>query len=184
MWAMAVVVIDVLSKDGFELVPVKDQHPVEALPTDGADEALRKGVGPRLTGQSGPRPQARQEEPGRLSLPAGAASKGAQFFFVAANLGGKGLETLAKMVELDHDAGQSVGLSVAHAALFDEGAQLRPSIEGGFGDLSTLGDGGEGDRLASFDEVRASCLDSGDEVRVHADCASEMSRSRRSIRRR
>ena len=47
MRPMAVVMIDVLGEDGFELTPVEDQHPVEALPTDRADEALGKGVGPR-----------------------------------------------------------------------------------------------------------------------------------------
>jgi hypothetical protein len=39
--------IDVLHQDGFELTSVEDQHPVETLSTDGADEALGEGVGPR-----------------------------------------------------------------------------------------------------------------------------------------
>ena len=47
MRPMAVVVVDVLSEDGFELTPVEDQHPVETLAADGADEALGKGVGSR-----------------------------------------------------------------------------------------------------------------------------------------
>ena len=44
---MAVVMVDVLSEDGFELTPVEDQHPVETLAADGADEALGKSVGSR-----------------------------------------------------------------------------------------------------------------------------------------
>jgi hypothetical protein len=44
---MGVVMIDVLHQDGFELTSVEDQHPVETLSTDGADEALGEGVGPR-----------------------------------------------------------------------------------------------------------------------------------------
>ena len=44
MRPMAVVVVDVLSEDGFELTPVEDQHPVETLAADGADEALGKAL--------------------------------------------------------------------------------------------------------------------------------------------
>ncbi len=43
---MGVVVIDVLGDDRFELPPVEDQHPVEALAADRADESLSEGVGP------------------------------------------------------------------------------------------------------------------------------------------
>jgi hypothetical protein len=50
MWPMAVVMIDVLGENCFELTPVEDQDPVEALPTDGAHETLGKGVGPRGLG--------------------------------------------------------------------------------------------------------------------------------------
>ena len=42
---MTVVMVDVLSEDGFELTPVEDQPPVETLAADGANEALGKGVG-------------------------------------------------------------------------------------------------------------------------------------------
>ena len=44
---MAVVMIEVLHQHCFELTSVEDQHPVETLSTDGADEALGEGVGPR-----------------------------------------------------------------------------------------------------------------------------------------
>ena len=47
MRPMAVVMVDVLCEDGFELTPVEDQHPVETLAADGADEALGKSVGAR-----------------------------------------------------------------------------------------------------------------------------------------
>ena len=42
---MAVVVIDVLGEHPLELMRTEDQRPVETLPTDGAHEALCKGVG-------------------------------------------------------------------------------------------------------------------------------------------
>ena len=45
MRPMAVVVVDVLCKDDFELTPVEDQHPVETLAADGTDEAFGKSVG-------------------------------------------------------------------------------------------------------------------------------------------
>ena len=38
--------LDILGEDDFELTPGEDQHPVEALPTDRADEALGAGIGP------------------------------------------------------------------------------------------------------------------------------------------
>jgi hypothetical protein len=44
---MAVVVIYVLGEDDLELASGEDQHPVEALSTDGADEALREDIRPR-----------------------------------------------------------------------------------------------------------------------------------------
>src|SRR5271167_4624330 len=43
---MAVVVIDVLGEDSFELTAVDYQYPVETLAADGADKALGEGVGP------------------------------------------------------------------------------------------------------------------------------------------
>ena len=43
---MAVVMIDVLGEDDFELTPGEGQHSVEALPADRADEALGEGVDP------------------------------------------------------------------------------------------------------------------------------------------
>jgi hypothetical protein len=45
--AMCVVVVDGLTGHDLELAPVKDQHPVEALPADSTDESLGKGIGPR-----------------------------------------------------------------------------------------------------------------------------------------
>jgi hypothetical protein len=44
--SMGVVMIDILAKYKFELTPVEDQHSVETLSTDRADEPLGKGVGP------------------------------------------------------------------------------------------------------------------------------------------
>ena len=42
---MAVVVVDELAEDVFEVAPIEDQHAVEALTADGADDALGEGVG-------------------------------------------------------------------------------------------------------------------------------------------
>jgi hypothetical protein len=53
---MAVVVIDVLGEDGFELTSVEDQHAVETLSTDGANETLGEGIGSR-------RPDGRADDP-------------------------------------------------------------------------------------------------------------------------
>ena len=47
MRPVAVVVVDVDAKDALELAAVDDQDPVEALASDGADEALGVGVRPR-----------------------------------------------------------------------------------------------------------------------------------------
>jgi hypothetical protein len=52
-----------LYKDGFELTPGEDQHPVETLARDGADEALRKGVVRRS-----PRPGGVDDESPRLGV--------------------------------------------------------------------------------------------------------------------
>jgi hypothetical protein len=48
---MAVVAIDVLGEDGIELTSVEDQHPVETLAPDGADEPLGEGVCPQGSGR-------------------------------------------------------------------------------------------------------------------------------------
>jgi hypothetical protein len=45
--SVTVVVIDELGKDRVELTPMEDQHAVEALSTDGANETLGNGIGPR-----------------------------------------------------------------------------------------------------------------------------------------
>ena len=47
MGPVAVVVIDILGEDRLELTPGDDQQAVEALPADGANEALGEGVGTR-----------------------------------------------------------------------------------------------------------------------------------------
>lgn len=38
-----VVLVEILSEDRFELTPREEQHPVEALPAEGAHEALGDG---------------------------------------------------------------------------------------------------------------------------------------------
>ena len=43
---MAVVMIDIHGQERLQLTPVEDQHPVETLAADRADEALGEGVGP------------------------------------------------------------------------------------------------------------------------------------------
>jgi hypothetical protein len=44
MRALRVVVLDVGAEDSLEMAAVEDQEPVEALGTDGADEALGDGI--------------------------------------------------------------------------------------------------------------------------------------------
>ena len=44
---MRVVVLDVLGEDCLEVTAAEDEHPVEALAPDGADDALADGVGTR-----------------------------------------------------------------------------------------------------------------------------------------
>jgi len=43
---MRVVMLDALGEHGFEVTAVEDEHAVEALAPDGADDALADGVGP------------------------------------------------------------------------------------------------------------------------------------------
>jgi cytosine/adenosine deaminase-related metal-dependent hydrolase len=45
VWPVSVVVGDVLGQHTFEVPATEDQHAVEALTADGADEALGEGVG-------------------------------------------------------------------------------------------------------------------------------------------
>jgi hypothetical protein len=47
MRAVLVVVGEVPGKDLLEMAPTEDEEPIEALSTDGSDEALGKGVGSR-----------------------------------------------------------------------------------------------------------------------------------------
>jgi hypothetical protein len=44
---MLVVVLDELANHSLEVVLVNDEHSVEALAPNGADESLGEGVGPR-----------------------------------------------------------------------------------------------------------------------------------------
>ena len=46
MRAVFVVVDDVVGQDGFQMAAAQNQHPVEALASDGADEAFGEGVEP------------------------------------------------------------------------------------------------------------------------------------------
>ena len=47
MRPLAVVVVDVDAEDAFEVAPIQDQQPVQALGAHGSDEALRDRVGER-----------------------------------------------------------------------------------------------------------------------------------------
>jgi hypothetical protein len=44
VWPLTVVVVDVDAQHSFEVAAVEDQQPVEALGTDGADEALGESL--------------------------------------------------------------------------------------------------------------------------------------------
>ena len=48
--SVRVVVLDVLGEDCLEVTAAEDEHPVEALAPDGADDALTRGVGPGMLG--------------------------------------------------------------------------------------------------------------------------------------
>ena len=101
-----------------------------------------------------------------------------------ADLGGKGFESLAEEVDFDDDAAEGMGFSITASMFFHDGSEFRPPVKSGFGNSCVRGNGREGDSLASFDQPAAGRLHSCDQVCAHADCASEMSRSRRSIKRR
>lgn len=45
MRSVAVVVPDILMDDGFKMSTTEAQHPVQTFTSDGADEALGKGIG-------------------------------------------------------------------------------------------------------------------------------------------
>ena len=101
-----------------------------------------------------------------------------------ADLGGNGFESLAEEVDFDHDAAERVGLSITASMFFDDGTQFGTPVKSGFGNSCVRGDGREGDSLASFDQLGAGQFHSCDQISAHADWASEISRSRRSMRRR
>ena len=50
MGTVRVVVLDVLGEHGFEVAPSEDEHPVEALAPDGADESLGRWRSPAAPG--------------------------------------------------------------------------------------------------------------------------------------
>jgi hypothetical protein len=47
MRPMAVVALDVLTNHGFEVTSADDEHAIDALPADRADEALGECIGAR-----------------------------------------------------------------------------------------------------------------------------------------
>lgn len=49
MWPVAVLVLEVLYEDCFEVTSTEDEQSVEAFPADGTDEALSDGLRPWCT---------------------------------------------------------------------------------------------------------------------------------------
>ena len=58
MRPVAVVVLDVLVDDDFEMATTKDEHPVETFTPDSANETLSEGIGPRSPDRSSDCPDA------------------------------------------------------------------------------------------------------------------------------
>ena len=52
MRPVAVVVLDVLTDDGFEVTSADDEHAIDALPADGANKAFGKCMGTRSSDRS------------------------------------------------------------------------------------------------------------------------------------
>ena len=75
------------------------------------------------------------------------SSEAAEFFLVAADLGGDFLEGGAEVGDLGGEPGQGGGFSSAGAVLFDDGAEVGVAVEGGSAEPGAGGDGVEGDRV-------------------------------------
>ena len=58
MRSVEVVVVDVLADHTFEMATTEDEHPVEALTTNGSDEPLCEGVGTRCSNGCADNPDA------------------------------------------------------------------------------------------------------------------------------
>ena len=66
---MAVVVLDVLMDDGFEMSATEDEHPVQTFTPHGADERLGEGVGTGArTGGRTTRGPAERKTPSKLAV--------------------------------------------------------------------------------------------------------------------
>jgi hypothetical protein len=100
---------------------------------------------------------------------------------VPSDLGGHGFESLAEEIDFDDDVTEGVGLSITPSMSFHESSEFEAPVKDGFGNSCMRGDGNEGDSFASFDQLSAGRLDPFDQVSAHANCASELSRSMRSI---
>src|SRR4051812_5174057 len=87
------------------------------------------------------------------------ASEAAQLFLVAANLGGNFLEGDAEVSDLRGQLGQRRGFTSAVAMLFDDGAKVGVSVEGGPAEPGAVGDRVEGDRCVVSHDVGAGLLD-------------------------
>src|SRR6266516_1419389 len=109
------------------------------------------------------------------------ALEAAEWFVVAADLGGEGFQAGAELIDLDGEPSEGDGVAAALAVFFDKGAQLGAAVEGGAAAPGACGDLGDGDRLAGCLQVLAGLLDACCEVVVHDACARDMSRSSRSM---
>src|SRR6478672_345047 len=76
-------------------------------------------------------------------------AEAAEFFFVAADGGGDGVQRDTEVGDLGGEAGQGVRFLAAGAVFFDEGAQVGVAVESGSSESGASGDVIEGDGLSS-----------------------------------
>lgn len=84
-----------------------------------------------------------------------------------AHLVGEGLEAGAELADLGSKSGEGVGLAGAGPVFLDDGAKLRPPVQGRPAETGTPGDPGEGDGLAGSSEFGAGGFDTRDIVTGH-----------------
>ena len=99
---------------------------------------------------------------GRLRLQVSQRSwltEAAEFFFVAADGGGDGVQCGAEVGDLGGESGEGVGFLAAGAVFFDDGAQVGVAVEGGSPEAGAGGDLVEGDGLSGENDCGAGVLD-------------------------
>src|SRR6266700_6303397 len=89
----------------------------------------------------------------------GSAFERTEFFFLSANFGCDGVESLGEVVEAVGESGHGEQFAVAGAVGVDDGAELPVAVAGGAADAAVLGDGGEGDVASGGEQLFAGSTD-------------------------